>query len=397
MSSPVDCSTVPGKLQGLQDLCQLWEQFSEQMVFDSTRFIFVDADYNVYSGTSPKRLSELSLEEVNDLLELVPDEFVYPEPTPGVTLLPNNLLETWYLKGPMLQNYEDIRIRDLLPSLPIILLGEAKILETLKEHPHPNLVEYHGCVVTRGRITGIVLTKYPTTLKRRIQEDPRPFDTAACMRQIESAIEHLHGLGLAHNDLNPSNVMVDSQDTAIVIDFGSCRAAGELLHSGGTRGWIEEDSFISDLKHDIYALGRIREWMNKERVSQEEEAEDKIDGEVEGEEKVEEKPSSVTPSSGEVRELTKKEADSQVKESRENAEEEPLSVAPSSVAPSSKKTQSVAILIGSEGIAAASTAANQGKLVEALPTQRAAANKAKPQTPIKRVAHMRPSKRRKRR
>jgi serine/threonine protein kinase len=55
------------------------------------------------------------------------------------------------------------------------------------------------------------------------------------MRDIRAGARHLHSLGLAHNDLNPTNIAVDGDDDPILLDFGSCRRFGEHL-SGGTNG-----------------------------------------------------------------------------------------------------------------------------------------------------------------
>lgn len=53
----------------------------------------------------------------------------------------------------------------------------------------------------------------------------------------------------------------------ILIDFGSSHEIGKKLStSRGTKGWIDEDMTkctTSEKRHDIYALGRIRKWLNE--------------------------------------------------------------------------------------------------------------------------------------
>ena len=61
-------------------------------------------------------------------------------------------------------------------------------------------------------------------------------DKEAFMKSLGSAIHHLHSLDLAHNDLNPANILVAEDGTPILIDFGSARKIGEKLSmSRGTK------------------------------------------------------------------------------------------------------------------------------------------------------------------
>lgn len=78
---------------------------------------------------------------------------------------------------------------------------------------------------------------------------------------IESGIKHLHALGLVHNDINPSNIMLDS-DQAIIIDFGSCRRVGESLEDvGRTYEWYDEEVKTAVPDNDLDALEEILIWL----------------------------------------------------------------------------------------------------------------------------------------
>jgi len=60
------------------------------------------------------------------------------------------------------------------------------------------------------------------------------------MQRLESAIQHLHSLNLAHNDLNPDNTLVNKSGMPVLIDFGSTRVIGTKLGtSRGTKGWMD--------------------------------------------------------------------------------------------------------------------------------------------------------------
>ncbi len=112
----------------------------------------------------------------------------------------------------------------------------------LVQHPHPNVAEYRGCVVEDNRIASLCFARYDITLSEKVSSGA-PFDRAACLRGIEDGISHLHRLGLIHNNLNPSNIMVDAGGAnPVFIDFGSCRR--EMQEMGlkwGTPGFAMED------------------------------------------------------------------------------------------------------------------------------------------------------------
>lgn len=125
---------------------------------------------------------------------------------------------------------------------------------------------YYGCRFRGGYKTGIVLGRHSHDLKNYLSGGVRNIDKKAFMNVLESAIYHLHSLGLAHNDLNPTNVLVDDSEASggmpVLIDFGSAGKIGSLLGtSRGTSGWIEgriEDYGISRKEHDTFALEKMR-------------------------------------------------------------------------------------------------------------------------------------------
>ncbi|WPB03941.1 uncharacterized protein RHO25_008585 [Cercospora beticola] len=85
-------------------------------------------------------------------------------------------------------------------------------MELLLRKTHPNIIRYHGCLAKRGRMVELVLDRYDTTLKQRLDRSMiRNLESDNFVEHIESALEHLHGFGLAHNDLNPMTIMVDER------------------------------------------------------------------------------------------------------------------------------------------------------------------------------------------
>jgi serine/threonine protein kinase len=134
-------------------------------------------------------------------------------------------------------------------------------MEFLKSHPHPNIIRYHGCVVNRGRITGIMLDRYPDTIYQRLKLGKRDVNVDECFKAISSAVSHLHSLGYAHNDICPMNIMIDENDIPFLIDFGSCQPFGRELMTGGTLGWMEGFFETSEASHDEYSLRKLKSWL----------------------------------------------------------------------------------------------------------------------------------------
>jgi len=259
MSNTEDGSTE-GLVRSFKSLHSLSEFFTAEPGgerLSHLTFTYVDDDDNAFFGSATCTKRDLTLRLVNDSLKRIPDEDIYPIPPEGMTLADVTSRNGYYLKRPNLSNYGRLNGLNIIPK---ILLDEIQVLELLEKNPHPNLVHYLGSVIKRGRIIGFALTKYLQTIEARLSEDPASFDTVGAMKGIESAVKHLHSLGIAHNDLNPANIMVDNHDHVVIIDLGSCRPFGRQLISGGTRGWVERNLDTSEKENDKIALGKIRAW-----------------------------------------------------------------------------------------------------------------------------------------
>ncbi|KAH8754189.1 hypothetical protein F5883DRAFT_382254, partial [Diaporthe sp. PMI_573] len=93
-----------------------------------------------------------------------------------------------------------------------------------------------------GRIVRLALRRYSESLydylQRETQEEFTSQQRVDCMDQIEAAAKHLHSIGLAHNDISPSNIMFDNTGQAVLIDLDSCAPLGNSLTKGGlVTGW----------------------------------------------------------------------------------------------------------------------------------------------------------------
>jgi hypothetical protein len=237
-------------------------QFSLQEVFtesDGTsspvfQFTSVTALVNgsAFAGKSPQRMEEVDEIEVLNLLRPVPLENINPLIPDGFTTLPLSSVthDAHYLKAPSFM-YDDSE-----PGCTFVaacLLNEATVLEKLRGHPHPNIAQYFGCVVKDGRVTQICLKRYKCSLadyaSRALSQEQRQ----AILAGVISAVEHLHSLGLAHNDICPYNVCIDEDGRPVIVDFDSCLPFGEPLLKG-----VATDAYgghhVSAAENDLQAL-----------------------------------------------------------------------------------------------------------------------------------------------
>lgn len=242
---------------------------SDSNAFRYTYFGLLNENETLYYGQLPVRKTEISLDQLMHALNPVPDDTIFPawpQPETNLREAPAPLPPNVFIKRAPLEFYEMLRQLGIENQLYTSLIAEAQVLEELSQHPHPNLIGYHGCHIVRGHITGLVLDKHPHDLQTCIKTGSKSINTSQFMNALESVIQHLHKLGWAHNDLTPGNILVSESGAPILIDFDGCQKLGtKLKYIRGTKEWIEgdiENYTMSEREHDIFALGKIRDWLD---------------------------------------------------------------------------------------------------------------------------------------
>lgn len=92
-----------------------------------------------------------------------------------------------------------------------------------------------------------------------------PARTSTVLDQIASALAHLHAHGLVHLDVKPQNLLMTSDGTVKLIDFGLAQSAGERQESiggstFGTAAYLSPEQACGepvDATTDVYALGCV--------------------------------------------------------------------------------------------------------------------------------------------
>lgn len=227
--------------------------------FDFTKLIIKGQNHQFFYATTKERISASSSVNLNELeMVHIPVENIWPQFSDQFLRAPDQPSPEYYIKEPNLLNYGDAPTT-LQTSNQI--LNEVLVCELLKANPHPNIAAYTGCVVACGRIRGLCFMRYEMTIAERLRKTD-DFDKDLCLREIETGVRHLHSLGLVHNDINPTNIMVDGNDRAIIIDFDTCYRNGQKLgHKAGTWGWFMEGTEYAKFANDFYGLSKLRDYM----------------------------------------------------------------------------------------------------------------------------------------
>ena len=152
-------------------------------------------------------------------------------------------------------------------STPVIgaLSREHEILTRIQ---HPNIVPYYGvCKLPTDKSTVLVMERMDKNLDSFLRESPNiSLETKiAVLNDVAKGMNYLHSQtpAIIHRDLTAGNVLLDSNGTAKVSDFGnSClidlRATPEIYT--GTRDYMPPEALEGGLyntKHDVFSFGHL--------------------------------------------------------------------------------------------------------------------------------------------
>ena len=131
---------------------------------------------------------------------------------------------------------------------------------------NPHVVPIHDYGEIDGRLFVTMALIEGHDLAEEIARGPlAPARAVGFVDQIARALHTAHRVGLVHRDVKPSNILVDQDDNAYLIDFGIARAATDtkLTSAGATIGtwaYMAPERFRTDQvdpRGDIYALACV--------------------------------------------------------------------------------------------------------------------------------------------
>ncbi|KAJ7464866.1 kinase-like domain-containing protein [Mycena galericulata] len=147
--------------------------------------------------------------------------------------------------------------------------------------PHPNIVEFFGCIDGVGLVIEAIDGKDLSVLIQ--QENPPPTELKIVWaNQLIHALVHIHACGLSHGDISPGNTLVDSTGKIRLIDFGRSACAGEELFPA-THPFTAPDNRESSedpTLSDAYALGVLLVCLERNAILKERPTSQGIDHEV---------------------------------------------------------------------------------------------------------------------
>jgi len=142
-------------------------------------------------------------------------------------------------------------------------------IEATGQLAHPHLVNVYGA--GEGPHFAYLIMEYVDgdTLARTIQREERipPPRALEIGRQIASALEHAFSRGFVHRDVKPENILIDSQGTAKLCDFGlvknlAASSGANLTRPGQGFGSLAymppeqvREAAKADQRADVYSLG----------------------------------------------------------------------------------------------------------------------------------------------
>jgi serine/threonine protein kinase len=143
------------------------------------------------------------------------------------------------------------------------LLTEARAVAALN---HPNVCAIHEIAETADGHMFFAMPLYDgITLKEKLRQGPLSIEeSAGTAIQIARGLAAAHARGIVHRDVKPGNVMLSSDGTVRLLDFGlAIPIDGSFTNSGSTRGTV---AYMSpeqargepiDARSDLWSLGVV--------------------------------------------------------------------------------------------------------------------------------------------
>ena len=120
-------------------------------------------------------------------------------------------------------------------------IREAQAIASLD---HPNIVRAYD-IDHEGDVHYIVMEYFPGENLQKIVETERkiPFPRIVnILRQVADALAHAHEVGVIHRDVKPSNILVNGQGEAKILDLGLALLDERLFEGRITH--IQEDTIL---------------------------------------------------------------------------------------------------------------------------------------------------------
>jgi serine/threonine-protein kinase len=149
---------------------------------------------------------------------------------------------------------------DAPPERVALLRREARLVRKLA---HPRIVPVYG--FHGGERASAVTQRYMRGGDAGKRRGAPPLEVVRIGADVAEALEYLHGLGVVHRDVKPSNILLDEDGRAALADFGIAAVAwgdeeGIVVRGGGSRACLSPQQLAGEAARpadDLYALGAL--------------------------------------------------------------------------------------------------------------------------------------------
>jgi serine/threonine protein kinase, bacterial len=176
--------------------------------------------------------------------------------------------------GEVWRAYDTTLDREIaLKVLPADLADDDTFVERFRREAQaaamlnaPHVIPIHGFGEIEGRLYVDMRLIEGSDIEGLLRSGPLdPGRAVRLVSQVAGALDAAHRAGLIHRDVKPSNVLVDGNDFAYLIDFGIARSSGQagLTSTGmflGTLAYMAPERFTTgqvDHRADVYALACV--------------------------------------------------------------------------------------------------------------------------------------------
>jgi serine/threonine protein kinase len=162
------------------------------------------------------------------------------------------------LRGHVTQTKEPVSVKIVRSSSRREILNEIRAMMTVTS---PHLVRLLGAYRV-GPHVHLVREFFDigslADLSRNLEGLTPPEMVANFMTQIASGLESLHATNIVHRDMKPSNMLIKTNGTVKVADFGVARSVDSRKASEGTTAYMSPERLGSEdcsFAADVWALG----------------------------------------------------------------------------------------------------------------------------------------------
>jgi CheY-like chemotaxis protein len=164
----------------------------------------------------------------------------------------------------------DLVVLKVFREVPDVKEGSQSFDRFLQEYEvvakvkHPNVVRIHDLGIADDHAY-IAMEYFPAgDLRLRMKEPLSAAEALLYLRQMASALEAIHAVGVLHRDLKPGNVMLRRDGSIALIDFGLAKqleleaditATGEIFGTPYYMSPEQGHGYGCDERSDLYSLG----------------------------------------------------------------------------------------------------------------------------------------------